>query len=162
MNTQLVKKTYLLDTNILMGFSLWLPIRFNNFFWSQIANALQRGDWVLLDVVAGEIKQHNQELVRWCKEQGQKGLITAIEDSVRERGVEINNQYKMIDESTQKSTVDTYLIAYAEANNLIVFSREGPRRRDTDLYKIPDVCRILKVENIALPEKFMKAIGFQN
>ena len=156
-----VKKVYLPDTNILIGFSFWLPVPLHKVFWAQLAESLERGEWIFLDVVRKEIK-YNPELEKWCKEQEKKGFVTAISDDHRARGVEINNQYKMIDETTQKSTVDTYIIAYAEASKSVLFSRESPRKSDKDLYKIPDVCSLLGVERIAKPEVFLKAISFQN
>ena len=115
---------------------------------------------LLLDAVVREIK-YNSELEKWCKEQGKAGLVKNITDVNKARAVEINNQYKMIDETTQKSTVDTYLIAYAEANSLVVFSREGPKGNGDVLYKIPDVCDKLKIKRIRKPEDFMVAIGYK-
>ena len=87
-------------------------------------------------------------------------MVKKICDDDKYRAIEINNQYKMIDEITHKSTVDTYLIAYAEINNLGIFSRESPRTKFTDLYKIPDVCDELKIERIKQPIVFLKKIGF--
>jgi hypothetical protein len=161
MTTPPAAKVYLPDTNILIGFSLWLPLALHKVFWTRLAESLEMGEWVLLDVVMKEIK-YNPELEKWCKDQEKKGLVITLEDSYRDRGAEINNLYKMIDATTQKSTVDTYIIAYAEANKLILFSRESPRKSTNDLYKIPDVCSLLNVERIAKPEAFLKAISFQN
>lgn len=90
------------------------------------------------------------------------GLVKSVEDVHRVRAVEINNQYPMIDQTTQKSTVDTYLIAFAEVNKLVLFSRESQRKLSTDLYKVPDVCKLLHVKNIAKPVVFLKAIGYRN
>lgn len=154
-------KVYLLDTNVLIGFSLWLPIKLNAVFWSKLTEALRNRKWILLDVVVKEIK-YNEDLQKWCKEREREGLIKKITDDHRDRGVEINNLYPMIDQISQKSTVDTYLIAYAEANNLAVFSRESFRKNPADLYKIPDVCRILQVARIAKPEIFINEIGYKN
>lgn len=155
------KIKYLLDTNVLIGFSLWKPIslKLNDVFWLEFSNALEKDKWVLLDVVAKEVK-FDKDLIKWCKEQTKKGLVKKIDDVNRNRAVEINNQYNMIDQSTYKSTVDTYLIAYAEANNLGIFSRESPRIKPTDLYKIPDVCQALSISRINKPKVFLKEIGF--
>ncbi len=152
---------FVLDTNVLIGFSLWLPIHLSSVFWKKLTEALETGRWILLDVVVKEIK-YNPQLEKWCKDQAKKGLIKILGDEHRERGVEINNSYQMIDEVTQKSTVDTYLVAYAEANKLIMFSRESPRKSSNDLYKIADVCTILKINRIWKPEDFMAAIGYKN
>jgi len=162
MNTSPEKQTYLLDANILFGFSLWVPIHLNKNFWSKLEESLANGDWILLDAVVAEIKHDNDGLKKWCDAQKKKGLVKNISDDNKNRGVEINNTYKMIDETTQKSTADTYLIAYAEGNKLTVFSREAFRTNDTGLYKIPDVCRELHIRTIRRPKKFLEAIGFRN
>ncbi|MBU4338375.1 DUF4411 family protein [Patescibacteria group bacterium] len=156
-----VKTKYLLDTNILMGFSLWKPItlKLNDVFWSEFSDALEKDKWVLLNIIVDEIK-YDKDLLKWCKKQVQKGIVKEIDDVDRSRAVGINNKYNMINQSTFKSTADTYLIAYAEANKLGIFSRESPRIKPTDLYKIPDVCKILNIHNLRTPKTFLKEIGF--
>jgi len=155
-------KVYVLDTNILVEFSKWLPLDLNKVFWLKMEESLQKGQWVLLDVAINEVERDNEGLKKWCDDQKKKGLIKNIDDSHRNRAIEINNLYKMIDETTGKSDGDTYLIAYAEANKLVVFSREGYRAKDTDLYKIPDVCGELKVKVIRRPRIFLEAIEYKN
>jgi hypothetical protein len=72
----------------------------------------------------------------------------------------------MIDPVSFKSEADTYLIAFAEANQLGIFSREnGKTNKDidgNDLYKIPNVCGFLspKIINTNKPKVFLKSIGF--
>lgn len=160
MSNSTEKTKYLLDTNILIGFSIWAPIYFHGDFWSKLADSLTKGDWVLLDVVVGEIK-YNKSLERWCEEQKKRGLVIAISDNDRDRAIEINNQYKMIDDTTQNSVADPYLIAYAEANKLGIVTREIHKEHDKDLWKIPDVCGALNIEVLKKPEDFLKKIGFQ-
>ncbi|HNR81636.1 MAG TPA: DUF4411 family protein, partial [Candidatus Pacearchaeota archaeon] len=135
------KIKYLLDTNVLIEFSVWKPIslNLNKDFWTGFETALRKNDWILLDVVAGEVKYDN-DLIGWINNQKKNGLVEKIKTDDRNRAAEINNSYKMIDEITFKSTVDTYLIAYAEANNLGIFTRENHRKNMAELYKIPDVC----------------------
>lgn len=161
MITSTDKIKYLVDTNVLIEFSLWksMSLNLNNEFWSKLSDALKIGNWVLLDVVVKEVLYDN-DLITWFKELNKKGLITKLKDENRERAVEINNLYKMIDETNGKSEVDTFLIAYAEANNLGIFSRESPRKSTDDLYKIPDVCQILNIKRVSKPRVFLKEIGF--
>ena len=157
------KNKYLLDSNILIGFSLWKPmsLQLNNSFWIQFSESLGRGDWILLDVVVNEVNNgYDSELKKWCKQQTTNNYIQKISSDNRNRGIDINNAYPMIDQYSQKSTVDTYLVAYAEENNLGIFSREAPRRNSNDLYKIPDVCDILKIKRLRKPKAFLKEIGF--
>ncbi len=161
MSTEKPQEKYLLDTNILFEFSLWLPISLNKVFWTKLENSLTLAEWVLLDVVVDEVT-YPPELKYWCKQQGKKGLIKKITPGNRERAVEINNQYKMINDASGKSTADTYLIAFAEEHKLTVFSREKVRVKDTDLYKIPDVCKILSIKSLRNPEVFLNAIKYKN
>jgi hypothetical protein len=155
-------KVYVLDTNVLVSLSLWLPIVLNGNFWSVLEEGLQSGKWVLLDVVVDEIKHDNDGLKKWCEAQKKKGLLKSINTAHKSRAVEINNQYKMIDETTLRSTVDTYLIAYAEANGLVVLSRERFKDPSEALFKIPDVCQALNVKMIRRPREFFEAIGYRN
>ncbi len=155
------KKRFILDTNMLIGFSFWIPINLNNFFWTKFSEYLKNAEWILLDTVVNEIT-HKGNLQNWCKEQKRIGTVCILGDEHRSRGVEINNAYKMIDETTLRSTVDTYIIAYAEANKLTVLSREANRETQNDLYKIPDVCTALKIDYVRNPEPFLQAMGFKN
>ena len=162
MNESAPEKIYVLDTNVLFDLSLWLPIDLNKVFWSKFEESLQNGKWILLDAVANEIKGENDGLKKWCDDQKRKGLVKTVEAGHRARGIEINNTYPMIDQTTQRSVVDTYLIAYAEANGLVVFSREGFRKKTTDLYKIPDVCRALNVKILRTPREFFEMLDYRN
>lgn len=162
MNDYENKKVYILDTNTLIQFSVWLPIDLNKFFWGKMEESLENGKWILLDSMVDEIKYSNDGLKKWCENQKKNGLMKNIEDTHRERATKINNSYKMIDETTGKSTGDTYLIAYAEAYQLTVFSREAPRKNNNDLYKIPDVCRELSINIIYKPKEFIEAISYKN
>jgi hypothetical protein len=158
------KTKYLLDTNVLIGFALWKPIalNFNNNFWSKLSETLSKDDWVLLNVVVDEINKgySNSELKRWCEKQKRSGFMRKLSDQNKNRGIEINNKYEMIDQYTQKSKIDTYLIAYAEEQGLGIFSRESYRKNSNFLYKIPDVCDKLKIKRLRKPKAFLTEIGF--
>lgn len=110
-NTPITVK-YVMDTNTLIGFSTWNPINMNKTFWDHLENSLEQRVWILLDVVAKEVTRAGP-LKEWCKKQKGKNLLTILSDVDRDKAVEINNQYPMIDQTTFKSTVDTYIIAYA-------------------------------------------------
>lgn len=159
--TDTPKKRYILDTNMLIGFGFWIPISLNKFFWNKFSEYLKNAEWILLDVVTDEVK-YKGDLRDWCKQQRQIGTVCPLGDDCRTRAAEINNQYKMIDDVTKRSTVDTYVIAYAEKNNLIVLSREGNRKNQTELFKIPDVCGALNIQCVRDPKVFLEAMNFSN
>ncbi|MBP9686451.1 MAG: DUF4411 family protein [Candidatus Doudnabacteria bacterium] len=152
---------YLIDTNILIEFDKWLPIALNGVFWSKLEEALKAGQWILLDVVVDEIK-YNKDLMNWCKKQQGAGLVTKVSDENRARALEISSQYSIIDPATGNSTVDTYIIAYAEERGLTVFTREARRKSTTDRYKVPDVCTELGVNSIFRPLSFLNSIKYKN
>ena len=152
---------YVMDTNTLIGFSTWNPINLNKNFWDKLGVALEEGKWVLLDVVVKEVL-FGQQLKDWCKKQKGKNLITDLTQGDRDKAIEINNKYPMIDQNTYKSTVDTYIIAHASNNNIAVFSRETYKTSNETLYKIPDVCKELKILHTKKPEDFLESIGFRN
>lgn len=150
---------YVVDTNVLIGFSTWNPLEFRLEFWNKFEKELENKKWVLLDVVVDEIK-YEGELKKWCKRQKDKGLVTAIDDEIRNLAVEINNKYKMINTETDNSSVDPFIIAFASKYGLGVFTREIYKTLTDPLFKIPDVCRELKIPYIKHPKIFMKSIGF--
>ncbi len=138
------KLPYILDTNILIGFQEWVPREFFPTFWSTLADKIQDGKIILLDVVCDEVL-YSPSLTKWCATQKGNNLLTSIDNQDRVRGLVINSQYKMIDANSGKSEVDTYIIAYAERTGVSICSKESRRRNNKELYKIPDVCGILKI-----------------
>lgn len=163
MNEDTDNLPYLLDANILMGFDIWMPIELNTnkAFWIALEESLKNKKWVLLDVVVNEVK-YNGDLKEWCKKQKQAGYVSELSDANRNRGIEINDSYPMIDQSSGRSETDTYIIAYAEEKKLRILSREGPKKLTERLNKIPDVCRILGVASTRNPLVFYKDIGYGN
>lgn len=160
MISNLVTAKYVMDTNTLIGFSVWIPINLNKKFWDDLEDALKEKKWILLDAVVGEIK-YNKPLEEWCKKQKRNYLVTELKEEDRDRAIEINNTYPMIDQATYKSTVDTYIIAHALNNKVAVFSRETYKNPNDTLHKIPDVCTALNVKHTKKPEDFLQSIGFK-
>ncbi|KKR48791.1 MAG: hypothetical protein UT86_C0003G0120 [Candidatus Magasanikbacteria bacterium GW2011_GWC2_40_17] len=161
MSNEATNKIYVIDTNVLIELWKWHPFKFSLDFWTKLENLLEQGKWVLLDVVVNEVK-YAPELQAWLKNQKKKKLVMEIDDNVRNRATEINEQYQMIDGVSGNSEGDTYIIAYAEINKLSIFSRESNRRADGDLFKIPDVCQKLNIKCIKNMVKFMEEMGFEN
>jgi hypothetical protein len=125
------RDVYVLDTNILIEFAIWIPITLNSVFWTKLTDSLKNGEWVLIDEVVNEIK-YMPELKKWCGAQQKAGLVKNISTANRNRAVQINTSHTMINASTGNSTVDTYLLAYAEENGLTIFTKEKPRKVATD------------------------------
>ena len=60
-------EVFVLDTNIQINLSLWLPQDLNRAFWTKLEEALQAGKCILLDVVVQEIKYGNDGLLNWVR-----------------------------------------------------------------------------------------------
>lgn len=161
MSTPPKKEVFVVDTSFLFDFSYWLPIPLNKVFWNKLEDTLRSGELILLDVVVGEVI-FKKELKAWCQTQQKNGLVKAIDVADKNRAVVINNTYQMIDASTAKSTVDTYIIAYAERNGHTVLSRESNMKPGNLLHKIPDTCAKLGVACKRHPREFLKSIGYKN
>jgi hypothetical protein len=151
---------YVIDANVLIDLALWYPFGCSDGFWSQLETVLQQKKFILLDVIVDEVK-YSGPLLDWLKKQKKNGLVITMDDSVKEKAIEINNQYKIIDENTGNSQGDAYLIAFALLNNLSIFTREGHRKNEDDLYKIPDACEKLGIKYIRRPKLFFSNIGYK-
>ena len=57
MSNEPSKTKYVMDTNTLIGFSIWNPISLNKAFWEKLESSLKEGKWVLLDVVFKEVQK---------------------------------------------------------------------------------------------------------
>lgn len=149
-----------MDANILINFSRWIPLELNDDFWKKLEISLSQGKWILLDVVVDEITSKGL-LKTWCQKQKANGLVVAITDVDRELSVEINNNSPMVDQTTFKSTTDTFIIAYASNNNVGVFSAEMRKTPIEKLFKIPDVCAALGLNFTHRPINFLESINFR-
>ena len=160
-NTSSNNKIYVLDTNILIELNIWLPLEFFPNFWNLLEKSIENDKCIILDVVAEEIKAPT-ELKKWV--QKQKNKIIKITNPDIKKAIDINYKYKMIDDSG-KSDTDTKIIAYIEnqnnKNEYVLFTREGNRKREMDLYKIPDVCKVFNINCIRYPKNgFYKHINY--
>ena len=153
---------YVLDTNIFINLKIFLPPEMFVLFYEKLFSSIKEGKVVLLECVLKELeKGTNNELDIFLQKCKDNNLITKT-DSFIERGVEINNNYKMIDETSRKSEADTIIIAFCEQSEYyILLTREGYKKENDFLYKIPDVCKILKVKFNRKMEDFYNYIGYK-
>ena len=100
---------YVIDANILINLGIFTPIHFHKQFWKQMEIKVENGSIILLDVVASEVKYG--DVGKWVNTMKGSGVVTQINTAVRNRGVAINNQYKMITTApggSLKSTADPF------------------------------------------------------
>ena len=150
------RKPYIIDTNILINFRIFTPMSVHVTFWKQFNEAVENGTIIIIREVADECK--DSEINEWVKSQR---IIET--DDVQKRAIEIDDKYHLITqkEGITKSAADPVIIAYAEKNNGIVFTREAKRKLDDTPMKIPDVCEALSIKYQRWPDQFFKNIKFK-
>jgi hypothetical protein len=151
----MVNKRIVIDTNVLIGFELWIPREYNKPFWNELKNKIREKKVIILDVVVSEVKYVSQ-LILWLNELKVEKLVTIVSSEEKRRALDINNLYPMIDQTTKNSEVDTYIIAHAEKFGHTIFSRESRRDDNSKLYKIPDVCDELGIKVFSKPRRIFK------
>ena len=151
------KKSYVIDTNILINFRIFTPMSIHITFWKQLSEAVTNKTIVIIRDVADECK--DREIEPWVNRQE----VTEISDDIRERAIEINNKYLLITEEDgiKKSKADPVIIAYAEKNQSVVFTQEAKRKSNSDPMKIPDVCNALSIRCERWPDKVFEDINFR-
>ena len=148
---------YIIDTNILINFRIFTPIKFHKTFWKQLEECVNNDEIIILQDVADECK--DSELSTWIK----RKKIEPVSHDIRNRANEINKQYPMITEIAQqmKSEADPVIIAFAEKNRYAVFTQEAPSKPGGGVYKIPDVCHKLGITCERWPNNVFTKIKFK-
>ncbi len=149
--------TYVIDTNILINWSIFTPMEFHTTFWKQLSDCIQSKQIIVIQDVADECKFGL--LKGWVTEQ----TIIPIDDGVRQRAIEINDKYTLITQKSgsTKSEADPVIIAYAEKNHYGVFSYESKKKPFDNVNKIPDVCEDLDISCERWTAKILKEINFK-
>ncbi len=163
---------YVIDANILINFSIFAPPSTHKTFWMNMEEAVNTDKIIIIRDVADECKYGF--INAWVEQFEATGKIINVNDKVKQRSLNINNTFKMITQvnnssgqSISKSEADPVIIAYAEANKYIVFTREGEQwvglnkpltSSHKQTMKIPAVCRELKVKLERSPENVLPNI----
>ena len=156
-------KKYLIDANILIKFQHFTPREYHQRFWQALADQVKQGKIVILDKVAEECR--GRWLNIWLQESDISQLVVTVDSATRQKAVEINDQYQMITQEpggSLKSVADTYMIAYAQQNNLSIFSDEQGKRPPQTVNKIPDVCDDLQIGYKRNPIAVMHELQFDD
>ncbi len=148
---------YIIDTNILINFKIFTPMKIHEIFWKQLGECIKKGEIVLIQDVANECK--DRELKGWVFKQ----KIEKVSNDIKDRANEINKEYPIItvlDQQT-KSEADPIIIAYAEQNNCCVFTREADEDPKNGIYKIPAICKKLNIDFQRWPNKVFDNLRFK-
>lgn len=141
---------YSIDTSSLVA--AWTeryPIENFPTFWERMDELIETGVIVASKEVLLEMKRRDEALHKWFKDR--EDMFIEIDDDTQEKVIEIMTNFpKMVDERTNKSAGDPWVIAVAEAHNdqLAVVTEEkgGSAKRPT----IPVVCEARDVRCIGL------------
>ena len=155
---------YLIDANILISLDIFTPREYHLDFWAGLKEQIAKGNIILLDVIYDECK--SPHLKKWLdKEIKAAGLITPVSTDIKNKGLALNKKYGIITKDAVgriKSAADTYLIAYAKKNGLVIFTYESKRRDVQAPMKIPDVCDAQKVPYQRLTRHVMNVLKFRS
>ena len=154
---------YVIDANILISFHIFTPGAYHQKFWNELERQVAAGNITVLEEIANECK--DPFLQTWLAGLKQKGLITKVNNDVRQRALQLNAKHQIVTiDSTGriKSQADTYLLAYAQKHNLSIFTYESSRRNPQDPPKIPDVCQAEGINYQRFPFPVMRQLAFSS
>ena len=151
---------YVIDTMILINFSIYLPRNYHPTFWRWLEDQIAQGNIIILDVVVKECRSN--PVKSWVNSKSIKRYIVATDNSIKDRAKEINSTHGLITEEAgiTKSQADPVIIAYAEMEGHAVFTQERERRAGETRNKIPDVCRSLGVPCERFPQDILRQLSF--
>ena len=145
---------YLLDTNtFIQAKNSYYAFDIAPSFWTQLLEKLKQGQVAVIDAVSDEIKQGNDELKEWFKDQvisqaDQIKILQAKEDATvlaiyREiaQMVAMNQVYKESAKARFFRGADPWLIASAKSWEAVVVTCETLSGVGTTKVKIPDICQ---------------------
>ena len=145
---------YLLDTNtFIQAKNSYYAFDIAPSFWTQLLEKLKQGQVAVIDAVSDEIKQGNDELKEWFKDQvisqaDQIKILQAKEDATvlaiyREiaQMVAMNQVYKESEKARFFRGADPWLIASAKSWEAVVVTCETLSGVGTTKVKIPDICQ---------------------
>ena len=145
---------YLLDTNtFIQAKNSYYAFDIAPSFWTQLLEKLKQGQVAVIDAVSDEIKQGNDELKEWFKDQvisqaDQIKILKAKEDATvlatyREiaQMVAMNQVYNDSEKARFLRGADPWLIASAKTWGAVVVTFEALSGVGTKKVKIPDICQ---------------------
>lgn len=147
-------KTYIVDSNVLIGFYESIPMQVYETQWNMLKHYIEEGRIVICEAVFNEVKKA-EELKTWLN-----NFKEAVKDCyspkvIVEAKTIINDYPKLIDINNPSDQADPYLIALAKINNYCVLTNEkyvegGKKTR------IPYICKQLSIEYMSTKEFYLE------
>ena len=167
---------YILDTNtFITAKNTFYAYDIVPSFWSTLLEIFKLGKVKVIDAVAGEIADGNDDLADWFGENIKKYADDAGEEYViqaKQDGTVLQNyqnianlvmqnaQYKESEKSRFLSRADLWLIAAGKALNATIVTQEVLSGEGTRKVKIPDICQQVGVKYVNLYD-MMRAVGIK-
>ena len=130
---------YSLDSSVLI--TAWrrnYPPEVFPTLWSNLAGLIDEGSIVASVEVRTELERKDDEVLAWTKEH--EHMYVPIDEATQLRVVDILAKFpRLIDTRRNRSGADPWVIALAQARNLVVVTFEEKSNSATRP-KIPDVC----------------------
>lgn len=137
---------YLLDTNILITAKNELPMDIYPSFWNALSKLAASGDFKSIKKVEEEIRKGKDELVEWIENNLPKDFFISENTDTLAALATVSQWAMMNPVFTQAaknefvSVADSWIVAEALNQSLIVVTHETPDPLCKKRVKIPDVC----------------------
>lgn len=141
----MTKVGYVIDSNFFISFhSDLLPPDIYPAFWDKLKAHYVKGNWLLLDCVKNEIEKGKDTLVDWIKDPCFTPLDTTEVQTINSyrmimNDLQNNSQYSDEAKGKYAGCADSWIVAFAYANNFIIVTRETSKPKSKSNIKIPDI-----------------------
>lgn len=152
----MVKKKYLIDTNVLATpYRSYYPFDFAPLFLEQMVPLIQNGTIVIFDKVYEELTKGTDELTEWLLQVAKDKIMTSKEEKILLQYQDILTYIQDSSNYTDQAlrswssleTADPWLIAAAKVHNYDIVTFETSAGKITNPSrnpKIPDVAKVSK------------------
>lgn len=139
---------YIFDTCSFITLEYRYPQKNFPSIWEKFDSLIQQGKIISSEIVYKEIMNGKDIVKKYAK--NNKDIFIPLDIEIQQEAKAITNAYTTIlNFKKAKSGADPFIIALAKLKNGIVVTEERPTG-NTNPIKIPDVCKILKIECIPL------------
>jgi len=119
--------------------------------WSKLSELAETGTLISSEQVLEELKVQDDMVLLWAK--AHHGIFLPLYENIQVEASKILQAFpdNLLDLKKRRSGADPFLIATAKVNSCTVVTEENPSGGPPKV-KIPDVCRAMRIECIAVLE----------
>ncbi|MDD5147798.1 MAG: DUF4411 family protein [Candidatus Daviesbacteria bacterium] len=137
-------KTYIVDTDVLIGFRQSLPMQIFKTQWKMLKDYVEEGRIIICEAVFHEVKKA-EDLKNWLANFNHLVVDCYTKDVIIEAKTIINAHPNLIDANNPSDQSDPYLIALAKIKNYCVLTNESYSEGGKKT-KIPYICKQLSID----------------